>query len=352
MTPRKVLITGISGYLGARLARSLEASDEVEFIAGVGSSPPPLELERTEFLRADIRSPLIHKVLTSTGVDTVVHSELSSSTLKVGGRPAQKERNIIGTMQLLAACQRTEEIRKVVVRSSTAVYGADPGDPSIKSEGLSDGASLRGYARDVSDAETYARDFGRRRPDVDLTILRVANIVGPEIVTSMTQLYSLPVVPTALGFDPRLQMLHEDDAVEALRRAVLEDHTGVFNVAPDGVLYHSQAIRLARRFPMPVLMPLGEVTGDTLRRLKIVDFPIDQLDLLIHGRIVDNTRLKAVFGFRPAYTSLEAFKDFLRARGDEVAGPAALASWEKELYSLITGASTRPTYPHAVREGA
>jgi UDP-glucose 4-epimerase len=350
---RKVLITGISSYLGACLARALEASDEVGFIAGVGSSPPPIELERTEFLRADIRSPIIHKVLTSTGVDTVVHSEISSSTLKVGGRPAQKERNIIGTMQLLAACQRTEEIRKVVVRSSTAVYGAEPGDPSVLSEGWSGQASIKGgYSRDVSDAETYARDFGRRRPDVDLTLLRVANIVGPQAVTSMTQLYSLPAVPTALGFDPRLQMLHEEDAVEALRRAVLEDHPGVFNVAPDGILYHSQAIRLARRLPMPVLMPLGEVTGSTLRRLKIVDFPIDQLGLLIHGRIVDNTRLKEVFGFRPAYTSLEAFKDFLRARGDEVAGPPALASWERELYSLITGGRSQRTYPHVVKEGA
>lgn len=354
---RRVLITGISSFLGASLARALEAEGDVDYVGGAGLDEPPVGLERTEFIKADIRSPLIHRVLTSTEVDTVVHADLTSKPMLVGGRMAQKERNVIGTMQLLGACQRVERVKKVVFRSSTAVYGAEPGDPSILREEWSDRAHVgSGYAKDVADAETFARDFGRRRPEVLLTVLRMANVVGPTAETNMTQLFSLPLVPTALGFDPRLQMLHEDDAIEVLRRAVVEDHPGVFNVAADGVIYLSQAIRLARRLPLPIIAPLGIVAGDLFRKLGLIDFPTDQIGLLVHGRVVDTTRLRTVLGFEPKYSTVEAFRDFLAARGSAPAGPRQLAEWERELYALLIRKSGErfgepKGRPHLVGEG-
>lgn len=348
---RRVLITGVSTFLGASLARALEASDEVDHIAGVDLSPPALELKRTEYIRADIRSPLIHRVLKATDVDTVVHADLTSSPVRVGGRSAQKELNVIGTMQLLGACQRIEKIRKVVVRSSTAVYGNDPTDPSIIKEDWSHRVTPdHGYSKDVFDAETFARDFGRRRPDVVLTVLRMANVVGPTASTNLTQFFSLPIVPTALGFDPRLQMLHEQDAVEVLMQSVIEDHPGVFNVAADGVLYLSQAIRLAKRLPLPIIAPLAVIVGDLLRRFNVIDFSTDQINLIVHGRVVDNNRLKKVFGYEPFHTTAEAFGAFIESRAGEASGP--LIDWEKELYGFIgrgSGAASARTFkPHAV----
>jgi len=332
---KRVLITGISGYLGASLAQALEGSDEVDFILGVGLEEPPIELNRTEYQKADIRSPLIHKIITGAGVDTVVHADLSSNAIRVGGRSAQKERNVIGTMQLLGACQRTEKIKKLVVRSSTAVYGSDPKHPSVLAESWSHSGHLEGYSKDVADAETFARDFGRRRPDVTLTILRMANVVGPRAQTNMTQLFSLPVIPTALGFDPRLQLLHEEDATEVLRQAVVADKPGVFNVAGNGVIYLSQAIRLARRLPIPIVGPFGLMAADLMRRLSLVDFPTDQLSLIIHGRVVDNDRLKTVFGYSPKYSTLEALTSYLESKGHETAGPAVLTEWERGLYDRV-----------------
>lgn len=348
--PRRVLITGASGFLGASLARALSAQSEVEYVGAVALRDPPFDLGSTEFIKADIRSPLIHRVLASTGVDTVVHADLTSNPVRVGGRMVQKERNVIGTMQLLGACQRIDTIRKVVFRSSTAVYGGEPGDPSVLTEDWSGKAHITsGYSKDVADAETYARDFGRRRPDVTLTVLRMANVVGPRAQTNMTQLFSLPLVPTAAGFDPRLQLLHEDDALEALSRAVTEDHPGVFNVAGEGVIYLSQAIRMARRLPLPIVGWLGEIVGDALRRLKLVDFPTDQIALLVHGRVVDTTRLKTVFGFEPKYSTSEAFSEFAASRGGETVGPAVLAQWERGLYDiLVRKAKPRWERPRAV----
>lgn len=333
---KRVLITGISRFLGAALAQALESSVEVEYVVGVDIKDPPIDLERTEFIRADIRNPLIRRVLASSRVDTVVHTDLVSSPVRAGGRAAQKERNVIGTMQLLGACQRANHVRKVVVRSSTAIYGIDPGAPSLLTEQMSTrGHPGHGYSKDVMDAETFARDFGRRRADIVLTILRVTNVVGPKSDSNMTQLFSLPFVPTALGFDPRLQFLHEEDEIEVLRRAVLEDHPGVFNVAGDGVMYLSQAIRIAKRLPMPVIAPLAQVVGDLLRSAGMIDFPTDQINLLMHGRVVDNSRLKKVFGFQPKFATVDAFRDFVSARGSQTAGPRIIAEWERDLYGFL-----------------
>lgn len=331
------MITGVSTPLGTALARALEASSEISYLAGVDVTEPPEDLSGIEFIKSDIRNPLIRRVLASTEVDTVVHTALVSTTAGLGGRSAQKERNVIGTLQLLAACQRIESLRKLVVRSSTAVYGLESGSPSVLTEDWSGRLNAgRGYTRDVLEAETYARDFVRRRPDVAVTILRMTNIVGPEFDTNMTQFFSLPIIPTALGFDPRLQLLHEEDALEVLRRAVVEDHQGVYNVAADGVIYLSQAIRLARRFPIPLVLPVARFVGELLRSSGLVDFPVDQMNLIMHGRVVDITRLKEKFGYEPKFSTAEAFKDFVAARGDSVSGLPALAGWQRDLYVLVT----------------
>lgn len=339
MGPR-VLITGVNGFLGAQLARALSESGDAEEVIGVDTREPSEGLGDAEFVRADIRSPLIHRVLTSTGCAVVVHADLTSRQSSRGGRSAQKERNVIGTMQLLGACQRVDHVKKVIIRSSTAVYGQDPSDPSILTEDWSSRSHPTGYGKDIADAETYSRDFGRRRPDVTLTILRMANVVGPIAHTNITQLFELPMVPTALGYDPRLQLLHERDALETLRRSVVEDHPGVFNVAADGAMYLSQAIRIARRFPIPIVAPLGTAVGDLLRRTGLVDFPTDQIGLLLHGRVVDNARLKEVFGYEPEFSTLAAFRDFAASRLST--GGGKLGEWQRNLFGLFASRAPRP----------
>ena len=342
----RVLVTGASGFLGASLAKAL-SDGGIGYVAGVDLEPPSIDMGRTEYIRADIRSPLIARVINATQVDTVVHADLTSKPLQVGGRSAQKEWNVIGTMQLLGACQRAEALKKVVVRSSTAVYGSDVGEPSILREDWSSRSEpAHGYSKDVFEAEQFARDFGRRRPDVSLTVLRLANVIGPRSDTNITQFFALPLIPTALGFDPRLQLLHEDDAVEVMRRAVVEDHPGVFNVAADGVIYLSQAIRIARRLPIPIVAPFAAFVGSVLKRTGMIDFSSDQVSLIVHGRVVDNHRLKDRFGYSPWFSTMDAFKDFLESRAPQASGP--LGDWERELYGFLArfGDAQEPTRPY------
>jgi UDP-glucose 4-epimerase len=131
---RVVLVTGVSRYLGGRLANLLQADPQVARVIGVDVVPPRIDLGRTEFVRADIRNPIIAKVIASAAVDTVVHMSVIATPFGAGGRATMKEINVIGTMQLLAACQKAPSIRNLVVKSTTAVYGSSPRDPAMFTE--------------------------------------------------------------------------------------------------------------------------------------------------------------------------------------------------------------------------
>jgi UDP-glucose 4-epimerase len=312
---RVVLVTGVSRYLGGRLAALLAADLGIERVSGVDVVPPRQDVGRTEFVRADIRNPIIAKVIASAHVDTVVHMSVIATPFGAGGRTAMKEINVIGTMQLLAACQKAPSLRKLVVKSTTAVYGSSSRDPALFSEGMEPRSQFRsGYGKDSTEVEGYVRGLGRRRPDIDVTLLRFANFIGPRIDTPLTRYFSLPVVPRVFGFDPRTQFVHEDDGIEVLRRSVVDSHRGTFNVAGDGVLLLSQAIRRAGRVSIQIPSPAVSAVGSVFRRAGVVDFSPEQMQFLQFGRGVDTTRLREDFGYQPHFVTRDAFDDFVRGR--------------------------------------
>ncbi|MEQ4720817.1 NAD-dependent epimerase/dehydratase family protein [Nonomuraea sp. B19D2] len=318
-----VLVTGVSRHIGARVASVLSSDPDISRVIGVDTVPPPsltrdggISLGRTEFVRVDLRSPDIAQVIAAADIDTVVHMSLVSAPSRSSGRAAMKEHNVIGTMQLLGACQRSATVRRVVVRSTTAVYGSSPRDPAVFTEDLEpqDGPT-HGYAKDAAEVEGYVRGFARRRPDVTVSMLRFVNFMGPGVDSPLTRYFTQPVLPTVFGFDPRLQFVHEDDAVEVLRRMATEDHPGTFNVAGAGVLLLSQCARRAGRLSLPLFSPAFKVLGNTARRIGLVEYSPEQVRLLCHGRAVDTSALEAALGWKPKFTTGAAFDDFLRSRG-------------------------------------
>lgn len=342
---RKVLITGVSHLLGLRLAKRLEADDNVQSVIGVDLDEPAIPMKKLDFVRADIRSPLIARVLESTEVDTIVHTNITSSPRTFGGRSGMKENNVIGTLQLLAAAQRAQRVKKLVMKSSAAVYGSEPGEPSILPEDhAGKTVHLTGYSKDCAEAETYARDFGRRRPDVELVILRTQNVAGPTARTSITDYLSLPIVPTALGFDPRLQLLHEEDAVEALYLALTGEQRGIFNIAAEGVVYLSQATRLLRKPELPLIPFTARFAAGLLRRFGVIDFPTDQLKLLLYGRVLNIRRAREQLGYAPRYTTKQTLLDFRDHRAaDDVVRDPSRPTWERDLRRLTAERSNRET---------
>ena len=332
-----VLVTGVSRYLGGLLARRLSADPSVSRVVGVDVIPPAHDIGDVEFVRADIRNRMIARVIETAGVDTVVHMNVIATPTFVGGRTPQKEINVIGTMQLLAACQKSRTVRRLVVKSSAAVYGSTPHDPAMFTEDMGAKRSPSGgFGKDSIEVEGYVRGFARRRPDTEILTLRFANIVGPRIRTSITDYFNLPVIPVPLGFDARMQFMHEDDAIDALVVGTTSGATGLVNLAGDGVVTVLQAAAIVGRPVLPLPLPAAGLVGSVARRLGVADFSPDQMSFLAFGRGLDTSRMRTVLGVHPRFTSREAFEDFARTVGpalpaaavvgDAVSGIAGTAS--------------------------
>jgi UDP-glucose 4-epimerase len=341
--PAVVLVTGVSRHLGGRLAALLAADPAIERVIGVDTVPPPrdLGLGRTEFVRADIRNPLIAKVIATARVDTVVHLNITALPRSAGGRASMQEMNVIGTMQLLAACQKSASVERLVVKSSTAVYGSSSRDPALFTEETEPKSLPRaGYAKDAVEVEGYVRGFARRRPDVSVGVLRFTDVIGPGADSLLLRYLRLPVVPTVLGFDPRVQLLHADDALEVLRRATLAGRPGTVNVGGEGVLLLSQMVRRAGRVPVPVPSSAVQVAGRAVRRAGLLDFSREQLEFLEFGRVVDITRLRTEFGYRPRYDTVRAFDDVIKHRGLTMrVQPAVVRRAESRILGAVRAAA-------------
>jgi UDP-glucose 4-epimerase len=305
MDSKRILVTGLSTYWGGRLAQALEAFDEVEAIIGVAADEPQVELERTEYVKVGAQHALLRRVVEAAEIDTVVDTRLVVDSITTSPAKAH-ENNVIGTMNILAACSGSgSPVRKVVFKSSTHYYGCGQDDPAFFDETMArPHPPTTPIERDIVEAEASLSEFADQNRDVTVTILRFANVLGPDVHTSHKDLLSLPVVPMILGFDPRYQFVHEDEVVHALEHAVKHNLPGVFNVAGDGVLALSEVAGLLEKPYVPLLPPFGTgLAAAALRRIGI-DVPPEMLAQLRFGRGVDNRRYKAA-GFRYQHTSRE-----------------------------------------------
>lgn len=343
MTGRTVLVTGVTRYIGSALAGLLANHPAVDRVIGVDAAMPGpasrIRMGEAEFARADIRNPLIAKVIEAAGVDTVVHASASSTPSGSAARTMAKEMNVLGTMQLLAACQRSESVRNLIVRSTAAVYGGSSRDPAVATEETTArSVPATGLARDAIDIEGYVRGFARRRPDVRVTVPRFSEIIGPTVRTPLTRYFSMsPMVPISAGRDARIQFVHESDAVGLIEHLVLGDFAGIVNVAGEGAMTVGQAIHRAGRLPLPLPSLVLESVGRLLQLMgagDFVGFSAAQIRLLSAGRVLDTARMRDQVGFAPRFSSAEAFDDFAAGLAPML-DPHAAREAELKVASLI-----------------
>ena len=310
---RRILVTGLGTFWGGRVAQALEQDPTVDIIVGLDTKPPSVELERTEFVRVDENYSILARIVKATQVDTIVHTFLVVNSDQMRAR-AMHEINVIGTMNLFAAASAAgSTVRKVVVKSAALVYGSSPKDPYWFRETDKRVAPAKTRVeRSLLEVESYVRDFARDNPHVTLSLLRFCNVVGPDITTPLTKALRLPFVPKVAGYDPRFQLVHEDDVVAALLFAIDREVPGIYNVAGDGQIPWSEVMAIAgkRGIPMP---PFGiAMATEPLQQFGLVDFAPEIIELLKYGRGIDNRAFQDA-GFRYQYTSAGAVEAFVQA---------------------------------------
>jgi UDP-glucose 4-epimerase len=279
---------------------------------GLDRKEPTVPLERTEYVRSDESYSILARIVKAANIDTIVHTFLVVDSTQMRSRTIH-EINVIGTMNLFAAASAAgSTVRNVVVKSSTLVYGAHPKDPVWFSEETRRAAPPKAMVeRSLLEVESYVRDFAVDNPHVNVAMLRFSNVLGPDITTPLAKALAQPLVPSMFGYDPRFQFVHENDVIRAILFVLDGQVQGIYNVAGDGLLPWSEVAAICgkRTFPLP---PVGMgLLSAPLTRLGI-DLPPELLDLLRHGRGVDNRRLRKL-GFEYRYTSAGTVADFVEA---------------------------------------
>ena len=313
MAGMRILVTGLGTFWGSRLAQALEQIDGIETIVGLDTHEPRLPLERTEFVRADSNYSILDRIVRATKVDTVLHTHLIVDSTEISGR-ALHEINVIGTMNLLAAAGAAgSPERKVIVKSSTRMYGSNYKDPYFFRESMNRTRPPRTRVeRSLLEAASFVRDFAIDNPHVTVSKLRFTNVLGDDVTTPFSKALRLPLAPEVLGFDPRLQFTHEADVTGALVFATLNEVPGAFNIAGDGSLPWSEVCAIVgrRRFALPPL--LTQWAAEPLRIARILDLPPEVLSLLRYGRALDNSAFKRT-GFRYLYSTAGTVDAFARS---------------------------------------
>jgi UDP-glucose 4-epimerase len=305
LASKRILITGLSTLWGGRLAQALESDPEIETIIGVDRRPPKIELERTEWVQVADSHSLIRRIVQAAEIDTVVDTRMVVDSVVTSQRRAH-ENNVIGTLNVLAACSGPDtSVKKFVFKSSAHYYGCEQDDPGYFTEEMRRPHPPRtALERDTVEAEEAVEDFADKNPDMTVTVLRFTNGIGPQLNTSHMRYLAQPVIPTILGFDPRYQFIHADDLSGVLEHAVRNDLDGIYNAGADGVLALSEVASLLGKQWAPLLPPWGTGLAAAGLRRAGLRLPPEMLQQLRFGRAIDNRKLKAT-GYRYAFTTRE-----------------------------------------------
>jgi UDP-glucose 4-epimerase len=305
---RSIAMTGTSTPLGRRLVAELAASEYVSRIVVLDTLHPGTAGPKISFYSLDLTQPAVDarlsEVLQAEQVDTFVHLSPLESPIHATAWAHELERS--GTMQVLHACHK-RQISKLVVTSSTLVYGPHRENPNF----LRESQTLRGmhgtaFVADKLDVEAQCDKWQKDHPESVVCVLRLAFMLGQQTDNYVRRFFSRTFVPSVLGYDPLVQFLHESDALAALKLAVERDVPGPFNIASEGVLRLSSAIRLAGRLTLP--MPYGPLrrAASLLWALQLCEAPAPFVALLRHLCVADIARARRELGFRPRFSARDA----------------------------------------------
>lgn len=309
---RVVAVTGASGFLGSELIRRMEEDRRYARVLAIDIRKPGLPLTKTQFHKVDLTQPTadaaVARILKEQQADALAHLAFLSGPTH--NRTWAHELEAIGTMHVLNACAACG-LRKLILSSLTALYGPHPQNPNF----LAEDAAPRGipgsrFFEDKLEAERLTQRFADENPSSVVTVLRNAPILGRRARNYLSRYLALPVVPVMMGFDPLLQLLHEEDAVDALKLCVDADFPGTFNIAGDGVLPLSTILALAGKATVSVPHFLAYPLAKVLWMAQIFDVPPTFLDFMRYLCVADATRSKVALGFRPKHDIRKIVTEF------------------------------------------
>jgi UDP-glucose 4-epimerase len=300
----KIVLTGIAGRLGRLLARRLhrESSGRVVGIDRRDFEDRPRDVDHVQ---VDLRSKKARDVFRAGDVAALIHMGIMHDPRM--GEAEHHSWNVQGTARLLDACA-AYGVPKVVLLSSANVYGPRPDNPQFLTE---DAPLMAGQhfpaIRDLIEVDMLASSFFWKHQEIETVILRPVHILGG-VRNAPSNYLRLQVVPTLLGFDPMVQVIHEDDVVEAIVQALNPGTRGIFNVVGPGEVPLSTILQELGKPTLPIPHPMAKPFLSALWRGKLTSFPVPELDHIRYVCMVDGTRARERLGFRARHTLKETIR--------------------------------------------
>lgn len=146
-----------------------------------------------------------------------------------------------------------------------------------------------------------AQSFFWRRPETETVILRPAHILG-SVRNAPSNYLRLDVIPTLLGFDPMVQVIHQDDVVSAILRALEPGIRGLYNLAGPPPAPLSHVVELTGRPRVTIPHFLARSAVQRLWRYRATSFPAPELDHIRYVCMVDDKKARDVLGYAPAHS--------------------------------------------------
>jgi UDP-glucose 4-epimerase len=314
---RRVLVTGAAGYLGSQLVTALERDFRARWDLLVATDVLDPPARRVGFgatwERMDVRAAELRDLMARHRIDTVVHLASIVTPGKDSSREFEYSVDVLGTRNLLEAAVRTG-VRRVVVTSSGAAYGYHPDNP----EWLTEDHPLRGnpefaYSDHKRQVEEMLADFRERHPQLEQVVFRVGTILGEGTRNQITALFerARPIVVT--GAASPFVFIWDQDVVGCLIRALTDGPPGIYNVAGDGTMTMAEIVAALGKRPRRIPARLLRTALAVLKPLRLSPYGPEQVGFLQYRPVLDNSRLKAVFGYVPKKTSREAFEVWRQA---------------------------------------
>ena len=311
----RIAITGLWTPLGRQLVQRLCALDDPPTLLGLDRAPPLRTFPHFRFHRVDLTEPtadrVLGEILREEGADVVVH--LAFRPFPSRDVAFDHELETLGTLHLLSACADAG-VHRLVIESSTMVYGSRPDNPNL----LDESHPLRGHpgAHQVQnrlEAEELVADWGQRHPEVESTVLRHCWVMGPSYFDRVVEFFEAVRIPTVLGWDPLLQFVHEEDLLHAFERSIFESHPGVFNIVGRGVAPLSTLVALAGKRQLALPKSWLYRTSWLKSQRMSGDPPEGFFDYLRYLWVADGAHGWREFG-EPVYSTREAWSAFVGSR--------------------------------------
>nr|WP_041449528.1 SDR family oxidoreductase [Anaeromyxobacter sp. Fw109-5] len=301
--PRKVLVTGISGNLGRALAKLLHTETRVIGLDRRPFAGKPKDLAHHQL---DLRKARVEEVFRRHRPEALIHMGIMHDPRDP--RSEAHSFNVLGTHKILDLCVR-HGVKKAVVLSSANVYGPRPDNSNFLPEETPLMAGERfSEMRDLIELDMYAQSFMWKHPELETVVLRPVNIIGPTVRNAPSNYLRLERPLTVLGFDPMVQIIHEEDVCRALVLALKPGLRGIFNVTGPGQLPLSAILRELGRRPVPVPHFLIRSLLRRAFEARLTSFPPEEVDHVQYLCIVDGSRFAREAGWAPQLSLRETIR--------------------------------------------